>query len=120
QRNTRQRQPHQNTHNHYLASPLHPSTQPPTHPSTRLPPKPQIQRHKAAIARVTVSKPVRLAVEAGLFPSGTTYFDYGCGHGADMEYLARLGYAAWDPYYQPGGDRTPADVVNLGYVIFRP
>ncbi|MEB3359454.1 MAG: DNA phosphorothioation-associated putative methyltransferase [Synechococcales bacterium] len=102
---------HLEIHKHGLACPLH--------PSTPLPPKPQIQRHKAAIARVTASKPVRLAIEAGLFPSGTTYFDYGCGHGADMEYLARLGYAAagWDPYYRPGGDRTPADVVNLGYVI---
>jgi hypothetical protein len=53
--------------------------------------KPKIQRHKAAIARVTASKPVRLAVEAGLFPPDTTYFDYGCGHGADIEYIQRLG-----------------------------
>ena len=81
--------------------------------------KPKIQRHKAAIARVTASKPVRLAVEAGLFPPDTTYFDYGCGHGADIEYIKRLGLnsAGWDPHFQPDVPQTPADVVNLGYVI---
>jgi DNA phosphorothioation-associated putative methyltransferase len=81
--------------------------------------KPKIQRHKAAIARVTASKPVRLAVEAGLFPPATTYFDYGCGHGADIEYIQRLGLnsTGWDPHFQPDVPQTPADVVNLGYVI---
>ncbi|HIK46948.1 MAG TPA: DNA phosphorothioation-associated putative methyltransferase, partial [Leptolyngbyaceae cyanobacterium M65_K2018_010] len=80
---------------------------------------PPIHRHKAAIARVTASKPVRLAVEAGLFPPGTTYFDYGCGHGADMEYIHRLGLTSsgWDPHFRPDIPHTPADVVNLGYVI---
>ncbi|MEM1279664.1 MAG: DNA phosphorothioation-associated putative methyltransferase [Cyanobacteria bacterium P01_H01_bin.152] len=81
--------------------------------------KPKIQRHKAAIARVTASKPVRLAVEAGLFPPETTYFDYGCGQGADIEHIKRLGLtsAGWDPYYRPDETRVSADVVNLGYVI---
>jgi hypothetical protein len=81
--------------------------------------KPKIERHRAAIARVTASKPVRLAVEAGLFPPATTYFDYGCGHGADIEYIQRLGLnsTGWDPHFQPDVPQTPADVVNLGYVI---
>jgi DNA phosphorothioation-associated putative methyltransferase len=81
--------------------------------------KPKIQRHKAAIARVTASKPVRLAVEAGLFPPDTTYFDYGCGHGADIEYIKRLGHLStgWDPYFRPDQPQASADVVNLGYVI---
>ena len=81
--------------------------------------QPKIQRHKAAIARVTASKPVRLAVEAGLFPDDTTYFDYGCGHGADIEYIQRLGHpsSGWDPYYRPDVAQAPADVVNLGYII---
>jgi hypothetical protein len=80
---------------------------------------PKIQRHKAAIARVTASKPVRLAMEAGLFPPDTTYFDYGCGHGADIEYIHRMGLpsSGWDPYFRPDVSRTQADVVNLGYVI---
>jgi len=99
-------------HNHALACPL-----PSTHHSS--PTTPKIQRHKAAIARATASKPVRLAVEAGLFPPETTYFDYGCGHGADIEYIKRLGLtsAGWDPYYRPDADHVSADVVNLGYVI---
>ena len=81
--------------------------------------KPKIQRHKAAIARVKASKPVRLAVEAGLFPTGTTYFDYGCGRGIDIEYIKRLGLAStgWDPHFRPKVAHTPADVVNLGYII---
>ena len=82
-------------------------------------PKPKIQRHKAAIARVTASKPVRLAVEAGLFPPDTTYFDYGCGHGVDIAYIHRLGLTSsgWDPHFRPDIPHSPADVVNLGYII---
>ena len=96
----------------------HPTT-PPSHyqPPTNLP---KIQRHKACeIARVTASKPVRLAVEAGFFQPETTYFDYGCGHGADIEYIHRMGLpsSGWDPYFRPDVPRTQADVVNLGYVI---
>ncbi|QQE67717.1 hypothetical protein GFS31_44300 (plasmid) [Leptolyngbya sp. BL0902] len=81
--------------------------------------KPNIQRHRAAISRVTASKPVRLAVEAGLFPPNTTYFDYGCGHGADIEYIHRMGLASsgWDPHFRPDIPHRAADVVNLGYVI---
>ncbi|PSN10144.1 DNA phosphorothioation-associated methyltransferase [filamentous cyanobacterium CCT1] len=96
-------------HNHALACPIKSAQQA----------KPKIQRHKAAIARVTASKPVRLAVEAGLFPADTTYFDYGCGHGADIEYIHRLGLPSfgWDPHFRPDIPQTPADVVNLGYVI---
>ena len=99
-------------HDHYLACPVETGAKP-----TQA--KPKIQRHKAAIARVTASKPVRLAVEAGLFPPDTTYFDYGCGHGADIEYVQRLGLtsAGWDPYFRPGVPHSPADVVNIGYVI---
>jgi DNA phosphorothioation-associated putative methyltransferase len=96
-------------HNHALACPIKATQQA----------KPKIQRHKAAIARVTASKPVRLAVEAGLFPADTTYFDYGCGHGADIEYIHRLELTSsgWDPHFRPDIPHAPADVVNLGYVI---
>ncbi|WP_204137856.1 DNA phosphorothioation-associated putative methyltransferase [Halomicronema sp. CCY15110] len=99
-------------HDHALACPIQTGAKP-----TQA--KPKIQRHKAAIARVTASKPVRLAVEADLFPPDTTYFDYGCGHGADIEYIKRLGLnsSGWDPHFQPDVLQTPADVVNLGYII---
>lgn len=99
-------------HNHALACPI-------TSEVSQFQSKPKIQRHKAAIARVTASKPVRLAVEAGLFPPDTTYFDYGCGHGADIDYIHRLGLssAGWDPHFRPEVPHASADVVNLGYVI---
>ena len=81
--------------------------------------KPRIERHKAAIARNDFSRPVRLALEAGLFTPGTTFFDYGCGYGSDVKRIAEKGYtsAGWDPYYSPDTDSTQADVVNIGYVI---
>ncbi len=79
-------------------------------PQSRIP---LIERHKAALVRNNFSRPVRLALETGLFTVGTTFFDYGCGHGGDINRMAQQGYtsAGWDPYY------LPADVVNLGYVI---
>lgn len=79
----------------------------------------KVDRHKAAISRNDFSKPVRLALEAGLLNQTTTFFDYGCGQGGDLERVAKLGYesAGWDPYYRSEADQIKADVVNLGYVI---
>lgn len=79
----------------------------------------KIDRHKAAISRNDFSKPVRLALEAGLLNQTTTFFDYGCGQGGDLERVGKLGYenAGWDPYYRPDSPLVAADVVNLGYVI---
>ncbi len=86
--------------------------------NTQTPPI-KIERHKAAISRNDFSKPVRLALEAGLFSRETIYFDYGCGQGGDIERVAKLGYVSsgWDPYYRSDISLTAADVVNLGYVI---
>ncbi|MEB3340327.1 DNA phosphorothioation-associated putative methyltransferase [Okeania sp.] len=82
-------------------------------------PIPQIERHKAAIVRKKISKPVRLALEANLFTENTTFFDYGCGHGEDIKFINQKGYlsAGWDPYYLPETSCIAADIVNLGYVI---
>ncbi len=81
--------------------------------------QPKIDRHKAAISRNDFSKPVRLALEAGLLNQRMTFFDYGCGQGGDLERIAKLGYesAGWDPYYRSDESLVAADVVNLGYVI---
>ena len=78
-----------------------------------------IERHKAAIVRRELSRPVRLALEAELFREGTTFFDYGCGYGEDVKFLRDRGYASsgWDPYYQPDVPCIAADIVNLGYII---
>jgi DNA phosphorothioation-associated putative methyltransferase len=79
----------------------------------------KIQRHRTAIVRRGLSRPVRLALEAGLFEGEATFFDYGCGHGVDVRLIGARGYASggWDPYYFPKSEIRPADIVNLGYVI---
>jgi DNA phosphorothioation-associated putative methyltransferase len=79
----------------------------------------EIERHRAAIARIELSRPVRLAIEWAILHNDTTFFDYGCGHGGDVRRVASLGYtsAGWDPYYHAEAPLIPADVVNLGYVL---
>jgi DNA phosphorothioation-associated putative methyltransferase len=78
-----------------------------------------VARHRTAIGRTSLSRPVALALEHGLLPTGTTFFDYGCGRGGDLERLAASGYAAegWDPVHRPAAPKRAADVVNLGYVV---
>jgi DNA phosphorothioation-associated putative methyltransferase len=71
------------------------------------------------MTRYELSKPVKTLLEYGLLRPGVTFFDYGCGQGADLNGLRSLGYAAegWDPVYRAESIPTPADVVNCGYVI---
>lgn len=78
-----------------------------------------IERHRTAIKRYDLSKPVKLAMDRGLLQKKQTFFDYGCGHGMDVEALSGLGYTAsgWDPAFRPDAPRVEADVVNLGYVL---
>jgi len=78
-----------------------------------------IERHKAALKRQELSRPVRITLEANLFSPLTTFFDYGCGYGGDVQRIRDRGYTSsgWDPYYDPNAELTPADVVNLGYII---
>ncbi|MBE9008497.1 DNA phosphorothioation-associated putative methyltransferase [Fortiea sp. LEGE XX443] len=79
----------------------------------------EIERHRAAIARTEISRPVRLAIEWAILNQDTTFFDYGCGYGGDVQRVANLGYTStgWDPYYYPDEQITPADIVNLGYIV---
>jgi DNA phosphorothioation-associated putative methyltransferase len=81
--------------------------------------EPAIHRHKTAIRRADLSLPVKCAIRDGLIAPDSTFFDYGCGHGGDVDLLAARGYTAqgWDPAFFPDRLRHPADVVNLGYVI---
>lgn len=75
--------------------------------------------HKTAIQRWSLSRPVSLALDDGLLSTETTFFDYGCGRGGDLLRLHKMGVpvSGWDPAFFPDEDRTPADVVNLGYVV---
>ena len=81
--------------------------------------QPAIERHRTAIKRYDLSKPVKTLLERGLLRKKDTFFDYGCGHGMDVEALSHLGYQAdgWDPCFRPNAARTTASVVNLGYVL---
>jgi DNA phosphorothioation-associated putative methyltransferase len=71
------------------------------------------------MTRTGLSKPVTVALEHGLLRPGMTLFDYGCGRGGDVGRLRAIGYEAWgwDPVHRPGTPKSPADVVNLGFVL---
>ena len=66
-----------------------------------------------------MSRPVRSLFEANVFHEGMSFFDYGCGHGEDLKFVAEKGFQVqgWDPFYQPDNEKINADIVNLGYVI---
>jgi DNA phosphorothioation-associated putative methyltransferase len=78
-----------------------------------------VDRHRTAIKRYDLSKPVKNLLERGLLRKSDTFFDYGCGHGMDIEALNSLGYSTtgWDPVFRPRATKAPAAVVNLGYVL---
>jgi DNA phosphorothioation-associated putative methyltransferase len=81
--------------------------------------EPVILRHKTAIRRGDYSRPVKCLLRDGLLDKSLTFFDYGCGRGEDLELLASDGFTCngWDPAFRPEGNRSEADVVNLGFVI---
>ena len=78
-----------------------------------------VERHKTALKRYDLSKPVKSLLEYGLLRFGITFFDYGCGQGADFRGLQALGYDAdgWDPVFRSEAGKREADVVNLGYIL---
>jgi DNA phosphorothioation-associated putative methyltransferase len=78
-----------------------------------------ILRDRTAIRRTELSRPVRAALKDGIVSATTAVLDYGCGLGDDVRRLQEQGISAfgWDPAHQPNGQRIPADVVNLGYVV---
>ena len=74
---------------------------------------------RTAIRRTSLSRPVALALDDGLVHQERTFFDYGCGRGDDLLRLHKMGIpvSGWDPAFFPDEERTPADIVNLGYVV---
>jgi len=79
----------------------------------------EVLRHRAAIRRTEPSLPVKCLLRDSLLTRETTFFDFGCGYGDDLNYVAGLGLEAsgWDPTHRPNGICSKCDVVNLGYVI---
>ena len=78
-----------------------------------------IDRSQTAIRRYWCSRPIALAMAQGLIDTSRSVFDYGCGHGEDVEYLRKEGVwvAGWDPSFTPQNSIQEADVVNLGFVL---
>lgn len=78
-----------------------------------------IERHRTALTRNSLSAPVQCLLRNNLLTADTTFFDYGCGKGSDLEGLTSLGFSAagWDPYFKADIAPVASDVVNLGFVI---
>lgn len=78
-----------------------------------------IERERTALHRTALSSPIQHLLRFGFLDGGASVFDYGCGHGDDVRLLADMGIAAqgWDPVFRPATERSPADVVNLGFVL---
>jgi len=80
---------------------------------------PRIERHRTAIRRPSFSLPVKCALRDSLLNPQRTFFDYGCGHGRDLQFLADIDIKCegWDPNFAPDNALGQADVVNIGYVL---
>src|SRR5690348_16813188 len=78
-----------------------------------------VARHKTAISRTELSRPIKLVIVDRLLSPERSILDYGCGLGDDLRLLHAAGYAGigWDPVHRPAGQREPAPVVTLGYVV---
>jgi len=68
--------------------------------------------HLTAMARKKPSRPVLRLEKAGLIVGRT--LDYGCGRGADTDYLGCEGY---DPHYRPDLPEGPFETIVCNYVL---
>jgi DNA phosphorothioation-associated putative methyltransferase len=78
-----------------------------------------IPRHRTALTRTALSKPIRQALSDGVITPERNILDYGCGRGSDVRRLCADGHAAtgWDPQHAADTPLTQAQIVNLGYVV---
>lgn len=78
-----------------------------------------IDRHRTAIVRHELSAPMKTLVKHGYLEGNYSIFDYGCGRGDDLRELEAHGLdvLGWDPNFQPDNDKSPSDIVNLGFVL---
>ena len=78
-----------------------------------------VARHKTAITRTELSRPIKLALSDGILSEDRALFDYGCGQGDDLRLLDAMGFtsAGWYPVHRPDEPLQSASIVNLGYVI---
>lgn len=78
-----------------------------------------IARHRTAQRRTALSTPVRHLLDLGFLGGDDSLLDYGCGRGDDLRLLREMKVPShgWDPVFRPDGERRPADIVNLGFVL---
>ncbi|MGB3918179.1 MAG: DNA phosphorothioation-associated putative methyltransferase, partial [Thiothrix litoralis] len=78
-----------------------------------------VERHRTALTRYALSKPMQLLAKHDFLEGKHTIFDYGCGKGSDVEILRQNNLTAngWDPHFCPENPKHSADIVNLGFVI---
>lgn len=91
----------------------------PSSPAIPVPPRKKIHRHRTALVRREISKPVKTLLELGQLRRGESFFDYGCGHGGDVLAIGKLGHEScgWDPVHAPEVAKQAGDIVNLGFVL---
>ena len=79
----------------------------------------EVARHKTAISRPDLSRPIKFALSDEILTQDTPVFDYGCGRGDDLMRLQALGFKAsgWDPVHRSDAPLISSPVVNLGYVV---
>lgn len=90
-----------------------------TEPAADATPDVEVQRHRTAMQRYSLSSPMQALFRHGYLDERSTVFDYGCGRGDDVRILKELGLdvAGWDPHFAATNEKREADVVNLGFVI---
>jgi DNA phosphorothioation-associated putative methyltransferase len=78
-----------------------------------------ILRHKTAIRRYALSKPMQTLAQHEYLNGHYSIFDYGCGQGDDLRELQAHAVNAqgFDPVFAADNPKIPSDVVNLGFVI---
>ncbi|WML87888.1 DNA phosphorothioation-associated putative methyltransferase [Thiothrix subterranea] len=78
-----------------------------------------VERHRTALTRYALSKPMQLLAKHDFLEGKHTIFDYGCGKGSDVDILRQNNLTAngWDPHFCPDNAKHTADIVNLGFVI---
>lgn len=76
-------------------------------------------RWKIALKRQKLSQPARIGIEKGFINKDETFFDYGCGHGDDVQnlLLKEVVAAGYDGYYSPNRPIFEAHTVQLAFVL---